>query len=395
MISFDEAFELVRSQARPISTERIALADAAGRVLSEAIQARVASPPATVAAMDGFAVRQADLDAGLRDLRIIGESFAGDPENMSIGSGECVRIFTGAPLPDGADRVIIQEVVTRRGTVAQITGPLSAGRHVRSQGSDFVAGETVLCAGRVLDPRALVAAAAADAGHMWVWRRPRISIVSTGDELVAPGEARGRPGAIPDSVSPGVAALAASWGAEIVARHRLGDEPKALAAAAAEALAGSDLVVVTGGASVGERDHAKTMFSALDLRLLFAKVAVKPGKPVWFGRAQGKLVLGLPGNPTAALVTARLLVAPLVCGLAGRSPAEACRWHRRPLATAIEACGDRETFIRGRRNGETIQPLQRQGSDDQKALATADVLIRRRASAPAAHPGDIVEFLDF
>lgn len=395
MITFDEAVQLVLAESKPLGTERIALIDAAGRVSAEAIQARVDSPPATVSAMDGYAVRQADLDAGLRRLRIIGESFAGDAGKMSIGPGECLRIFTGGPLPDGADRVVIQEIVQRSGDSAEIASPFSASRHIRSQGSDFAAGETVLCPGRFLDPRALVAAAAADVNRIWVWRRPRITILSTGDELVEPGDARACPGAVPESISLGIAALAEFWGANVVARRRLRDEPTTLAKAAAEAVASSDLVVITGGASTGERDHAKTMFSPAGLHLLFAKVAIKPGKPVWLGRAQGKLVLGLPGNPTAALVTARLLLAPLISGMAGRPAAEACHWHEAPLSIALEACGERETFFRGRQIGSAVQPLQRQGSDDQKALATADVLIRRRAGAPAAAAGEPVEILHF
>jgi molybdopterin molybdotransferase len=385
----------VREAARPIASEELPLAAAAGRILAEAVVARVDSPPATVSAMDGYAVLQADLDGGQTRFRVVGESFAGAAQVPAIAPGECLRIFTGAPLPAGADRVIIQEVVQREGDEALMAGPLSSGRHVRAQGSDFIAGDTLLPAGRTLDPRALVAAAAADSGTVPVWRRPRIAILGTGDELVEPGAAASRPGTIPESVSFGVAALAELWGGEILERLRLRDEPAVLEREAARALAASDLVVVTGGASVGERDYAKAMFAPLGLDLLFAKVAIKPGKPVWLGRAQGKLVLGLPGNPTSAMVTARLLLAPLVAGLAGRDPAQALRWRAAPLVDAIGACGDRETFWRGCWDGDAIRPLSNQDSGAQKALAAADVLIRRRAGALAAQASDRIEIIDF
>ena len=381
--------------ARPLGTEQVPLAAAAGRILAEPIRAQVDSPPATVSAMDGYAVRQADLDAGLTRLRVMGESFAGAAGGQAIHTGECLRIFTGAPLPQGADRVVIQEVIQREGDQAVIVGPLSSGRHVRAQGSDFAAGETLLPAGRLLDPRALVAAAAADLGTLPVRGRPRLTILGTGDELVEPGQAAARPGTIPESVSFGVAALAKLWGGEVIGRVRLRDDPAALERAAAQALASSDLVVVTGGASVGERDYAKAMFAPVGLDLRFAKVAIKPGKPVWLGQAQGKLVLGLPGNPTSALVTARLLLAPLIAGLAGRDPAAALGWRAAPLADGIGPCGDRETFARGRWNGDAVEPLSNQDSGAQKALAAADILIRRRPGAPAAAAGDTVEIIDF
>jgi len=385
----------VLEAARPLGTEQVPLSAAAGRILAEPVVARVDSPPADVSAMDGYAVRQADLEAGLTRLRVAGESFAGAAGGQTIGSGEALRIFTGAPLPAGADRVVIQEVVEREGGEAVIAGPLSSGRHVRTRGSDFAAGDTLLEAGRRLDPRALVAAAAADLDQVAVHRRPAITIIGTGDELVEPGEAAGRPDTIPESVSFGVAALAELWGGEVVRRARLRDDPQALEQAAARALAASDLIVVTGGASVGERDYAKAMFASAGLELIFAKIAIKPGKPVWLGRAAGKLVLGLPGNPTSALVTARLLLAPLVAGLAGRDAAAALGWRTAPLAQGIGPCGDRETFARGQWRGDAVAPLSNQDSGAQKALAAADVLIRRRPAAPAAAAGETVEIIDF
>ena len=222
-----------------------------------------------------------------------------------------------------------------------------------------------------------------------------LSILGTGDELAEPGKARGDPAAIPESVSLGIAALAGAWGATIVGRARLRDDLDAMIAAAAEALARSNLVVVTGGASVGERDFAKPAFEAHGLELIFSKVAIKPGKPVWLGRAADKLVMGLPGNPTSALATARLLLAPLLAGLCGRDPAEALHWRRLPLAGPLGPCGDRETFVRARWEGEAALPLTNQDSSAQKTLADAELLIRRPVAAPAATAGEIVDVLDF
>ncbi|MDO9245130.1 MAG: molybdopterin molybdotransferase MoeA, partial [Phenylobacterium sp.] len=269
------------------------------------------------------------------------------------------------------------------------------GRHVRAAGCDFRAGDELLAAGLRLTPQRLIAAAAADQSELAVVARPRVMILSTGDELHEPGQGPGGGASIPESVSFGLAALVRAWGGEVVGRRRLGDDLSLLQAAAGEALQAADLVVVTGGASVGQRDYAKVMFAPFGLDCVFAKVAIKPGKPVWLGRAGGKLVVGLPGNPTAALVTARLLLAPLVAGLGGQAPDRALAWRRAPLTEALEACGDRETFVRGQRLAAGVAPLSDQDSSSQRALALADVLIRRRPGDLAAAIGDRVEVLEF
>lgn len=394
MIGFDEALERLASVARPAGTERVPLAEAHGRVLSTPVIARLDSPASDTSAMDGYAVREADFAIPAR-LRVIGESFAGRGFDGAVSAGECVRIFTGAPMPQGADRVIMQEVVRREGDLAIFDHALGGGRHVRPQGSDFRRGDELLPAGRRLDPRAMVAAAGADVAEVEVHARPTVIVLGTGDELAEPGQATGRPGTIPESVSFGVAGMAGAFGAEVVDRLRLPDEPEALEAAAAGALDRADLVVVTGGASVGEKDYARAMFAASGLELIFSKVAIKPGKPVWLGRAQGRLVLGLPGNPTSAMVTARLFLAPLLAGLAGEAPAAALRWRPAPLARELPPCGERETFHRAVWTGAGVEPVSNQDSSAQKALAAADVLIRRRAGAPSVPAGDMVETLAF
>jgi molybdopterin molybdotransferase len=395
MIAFDEAVRLVAEAGRPLGSERVAIAEAHGRVLAAPVEAQVRAPPCDTSAMDGYAVKDADLAELPARLAVAGASYPGGGFDGAMAAGTCVRLFTGAPVPAGADRVVIQENVVRDGDFAVIAEAPGAARHIRRRGSDFELGDRLLESGRRLDPRALVAAAGGDLAEVEVWRRPRLIVLATGDELVDPGAARSQVGAIPESVAIGVTALADAWGAEPVGRRRLRDELPAMETAAAEALEVADLVVVTGGASVGERDHAKAMFAPAGLELLFSKVAVKPGKPVWLGRAQGRLVMGLPGNPTSALVTARLLLAPLIAGLTGRDPAEALRWREAALSDALGPCGERETFVRAAAERGCVRPLANQDSSAQRMLAAADLLIRRPAGATAAKVGDRVEVLEF
>lgn len=394
MIDFDTAQARLTDVAEPLGSEKVAIAAAHGRILAEPVVAAVASPPADSSAMDGYAVRERDLASLPASLRVAGEALPGRAFEGAVEPGTCVRIFTGAPVPAGADRVVIQEVVRREGPLAWFESALGAGRHIRAAGSDFLAGEVLLHAGERLGPRQLVAAAAADRSEVVVHRLPRIVILATGDELAAPGTARERPGAIPESVSFGVAAMARSWGGEVIGSRRLADDLPRLEAAGAEALEQSDLAVVTGGASVGERDFAKRLFGQA-LELVFAKVAIKPGKPVWLGRARGRLVLGLPGNPTSAMVTARLFLAPLLSGLSGSRPGAALGWRELPLAQPVGATGERETFARARLEDDAARLLSNQDSSAQRALADSDLLIRLAAGAPALGAGASVPALDF
>lgn len=395
MISFDEAVERIRTAASPMGTQAVAIAEAAGRVLAVPVIAGIDSPRRDVSAMDGYAVREADLGPLPARLAVRGESFAGAAWRGKVGPGECVRIFTGAPVPTGADRVVIQEQVRREDGVAVIDGPPGAARHIRKRGSDFCRGEQLLDRGRLLDGRAIVAAAGGDVARVEVFARPQVAILSTGDELAEPGTAAELADAVPDSVSLGVAAMIAKWGAHVVSRERAGDQLDRLEQAAARAAASADLVVVTGGASVGEKDFAKAMFEPAGLEIIFSKVSIKPGKPAWLGRAAGKLVIGLPGNPTSALVTARLLLAPLLCALSGRDAAEALRWRRAALASPLPRCGQRETFHRARWRGEAVEALGFQDSGAQRALAQAEVLVRQPAGSPPLAAGALVDMLDF
>lgn len=395
MIGFEEAIELIDHAARPVGQEKVAIGAVARRVLSKPVIARIASPRCDVSAMDGYAVREADLDAFPARLQVVGEAFAGEGWDGEIGPGECARIFTGAPVPTGTDRVVIQENIRREGKYAVVDEHPGSARHIRKYGGDFEVGDELLAAGRPLDPRAVVAAAAADVAEIDVFIRPCVHVLSTGDELAEPGTAAATKVAVPESVSFGVAALAEQWGARLAGRSRVRDDLPSMEKAAAEAAKGADLVIVTGGASVGEKDFARTMFEPLGLQLIFSKVAIKPGKPVWLGRAGDTLVMGLPGNPTSALVTARLLLAPLLCRLGGRNAGDALRWRYKPLGSPLMACGPRETFHRGRWTGGSVKILSNQDSSAQKELAQADLLIRQRSDAPAQQVGDTVEVLDF
>ncbi|WP_057884170.1 molybdopterin molybdotransferase MoeA [Tsuneonella troitsensis] len=390
MISFDQAMRHIADVARPIGSETVPLSRAAGRTLSAAVVAQVDSPPADCSAMDGYAVREADLPGS---LRVMGKSFAGRGFDRPLEPGCAVRIFTGAPVPHGADRVIIQERAEPAGDRVIVPLLTDEASHIRRRGSDFRAGQALLGAGTVLTPRALVAAAAADRGEVDVWRKPRVVVLATGDELAQPGQARDRPGAIPESVSYGVAALVNQSGGQTVAIRRLGDNIEDLERAAGEALADADLIVVTGGASVGEKDFAKRMFEMHGLELLFSKVAIKPGKPIWLGRARERLILGLPGNPTSAMVTARLMLVPLVTGISGGSPAHA--WEDLPLAGDLAPCGERETFTRGRWTAAGVVPLHNQDSSAQHALVEADYLIRSLPHCPVRRVGETIQALSF
>jgi molybdopterin molybdotransferase len=393
MVAFDEACRRIGELAAPLGVETVALDAAAGRILAEPVTATRNAPPCAVSAMDGYAVREADLRCR-QAMPVVGEAFAGRGFDGALPAGACVRIFTGAPLPEGADRVVIQEIVRREARTALLIAAPGEARHVRRAGSDFRAGEVLLDPGAALTPQALVAAAAADVDAIVAYRRPRIAILSTGDELAAPGQAGTIPGAVPESVSLGVAALAQAWGGTVVARRRLPDDLPALIAAAGEAFDAADVVVATGGASVGDMDFAHAMFEPFRLEPVFAKVAIKPGKPVWLARAAGRLVVGLPGNPSAALVTARLFLAPLIAGLAGRAPQDAWRWRTAALTAGLCA-GERETFVRARSGPYGAAPLPNQDSSAQRTLAAADLLIRLRPEHGRLAPGARVEVLDF
>jgi molybdopterin molybdotransferase len=389
-LDFDTAITRMATVAAPLGQERVALADAAGRILAKPVLARLDSPRADLAAMDGYAV----CGAQVARLKIVGDSFPARPFRGAIGPGEAVRIFTGAPMPDGADRVIVQELAVRHGDEVAI--PAAEGRrHVRPRGSDFAASQALLPVGRRLDARAMLVAAAADAATLTVWRQPRVFILATGDELSTPGLAGGGALSIPDSTSLAIAALAIEWGATISGMALVPDDIDTIEAQARTAMARADILVVTGGASVGDRDFSREALGALGLDRVFAGVAIKPGKPAWYGQAGGTQVLGLPGNPTAALVTARLFLAPLLCLLTGRPANAALGWRPAALGAPLGDTGNRESFLCGDWNGSAVRALDRQAASSQASLAISNVLIRRARDAAAEPTGASAMILDF
>lgn len=394
MISFDQAQALLAGAITPLNSEDVPLADCAGRVLAAPVHAALSAPRHDVSAMDGYALACEQAAVGAR-YRVIGESTAGGAPPPAVGPDEAVRIYTGAAIPPGADGVVIQENCGRDGETMTIVQPFGPARHVRRAGADFAAGDLLLPAGRRLDPLAMVSLAAADHPTARVHRAPTLALIATGDELAPPGSAAARPAAIPESVSFGVAALAAEHGAQVVARFSGADDLAALETIAGHALDTADVVVVTGGASVGERDFAKPMFAPHGLELLFAKVAIKPGKPVWIGRAQGRWVIGLPGNPTSAMVTARLFLVPLLVALQGGDPVTRLDWMNLPLAAPISATGDRETFARAMWQGDGLLALGNQDSGVQGALSSAQWLIRCPADGSAREAGEMVSALRY
>lgn len=392
IVSFDEAQRILAEVVQPLAGQRVALSDAAGRVLAEPLLARNDAPRRAVSAMDGYAVAN-ETTRPEQSLRLIGESRAGAGFAGHVGAGEAVRIFTGAPMPEGTDRCIMQEYAHVEGGRVRFAAGYGPGWHVRAAASDFRAGELLLAAGTLLSPQAMIAAAAADVASVAVAAQPRMTIIATGDELAAPGSAHLHRDAVPESVSLGVAAMARLHGALVTQRLTGIDDLATLSALAGEALAHSDLIVVAGGASVGDRDFAKPMFADNGLDLLFSKVAIKPGKPVWIGRADGKWVAGLPGNPTSAMVTARLFLLPLLARLQGRAISDAMRWRTLPLAGPLAATGTRETFVRARWDDAGLTPLANQDSGAQAALAAADWLIRCPPGQPARGAGETVTAL--
>ncbi|MES2903339.1 MAG: molybdopterin molybdotransferase MoeA [Pseudomonadota bacterium] len=390
-ISLDQAWGIIAAAVMPLKSEMVGFSDAAGRVLSAPVVATFDSPQSNVSMMDGYAVHDAMADD---TLDVVGVSAAGSRFDGKIVAGQAVRIFTGAAVPEGAERIMIQEHVTTDGDRITILEPTIGPTFVRAIGSDFRAAECVVAAGTLLTPGALVAAAGAGIAQVSVTRRPRVATIATGDELRAVGAAPEHD-SIPDSIGPGLAAMLGAMGADVVGHGLLGDDLGALERAAAEAVAVADLVVVTGGASVGERDHAKAMFAPLGLELLFSKVAIKPGKPVWLGRVGETLIMGLPGNPGSALVTARLLLAPLVAGLLGQQRPSPLDWIDLPLGAAISATGERETFLRATFADGKLIPVANQDSGAQRALGEATWLIRCPAGQSARVENELVSALAF
>ncbi len=373
LITIAEARQRVLSAARPLGTERVAIHEARNRVLAVDLRAAGDVPPFACSAMDGYAVVPGD--AG-RTLTVIGESRAGTPSATALGDGSAIRISTGGAIPDGATAVIPQENVEVRNGTILTQAEVAFGDHLRGAGEDMRSGEAVLRAGKLLGAADLGAAVSAGAAELTVHRRPRAQVLCTGDELRAPGEPLG-PGEIHNSNAPMLDALAAAEGAIVGAAQRLPDDRAATEAGLASALETADVVIISGGVSVGPHDHVKAALAELGVEELFWRVALQPGKPTWFGRRGAVLVFGLPGNPVSAVVTFSLFVRPALAALQGRTE-EPLLEPEAVLGTSVRRNPDREQAVRvrlERRNGQLVaMPTGPQGSHIVTSLLGADAL---------------------
>lgn len=388
--SVDEARARMLAWVETLPTETVALADALGRTLAEDIQALRDQPPYAGSAMDGWAMRAADTPGA---LRIAGESAAGAPFAGEIAVGEAVRIFTGAALPAGADAVVIQENAQRDGD--QVTVPAApVGDYVRPAGCDFRGGERLLERGMRLDPWRLSLAAAGGRGEVRVAQRPQVSFLSTGAEIIDPGATPG-PFQIFDAGTVALVALARQWGAEAKRLKPVRDDVEATIAAVRDEAC--DLLVTVGGASVGDHDLVKPALGALGLELAVETINIRPGKPTWFGRlADGRRVLGLPGNPASSLVCAELFLWPVLMAMQG-APATPGLVAAR-AGRAFPANGAREHWMRARLTSDADGVIRAEAFADQDSslvsvFAIADALVRRPAGAPPLAIGEAIEAL--
>lgn len=391
LLPVEDALTSILSGVSRLGQESVCLQEAAGRTLAADLAARRDQPPVAVSAMDGYALRAADLASAPAVLRLVGVSAAGRGFDGVLGEGEAVRIFTGARLPRGADAVQMQEKAAHDGATVTILDPVCAGRHVRAAGVDFRAGAVLLRKGARLSPAAIALAAAMNHVRVPVARPPRVVILATGDELVEPGREPG-PDQIVASNHIGVAALARDAGAQPTLAPIAPDDPTRLAAALRDALESRpDVLVTIGGASVGDYDLVRQALADVGMELDFWRIAMRPGKPLAFGRIGATRVLGLPGNPVSALVTARLFLVPLLRAMqgdpaAGDDPSRPAR-----LGCDVGPNDERQDYLRARavwnESGWIVTPLPMQDSSVLRALAGSDALLLRAPHAPAAAAG--------
>ena len=399
-LTVDEALARILDGVAPTPAEAVAIEAAHRRTLASPLAALITQPPFDASAMDGYAVRAADVTHLPATLELIGEAAAGHPFAGTASRGQAVRIFTGAPLPAGTDAVVIQEnaIQERAGPdTAKVTvrdGSVDKS-NVRHRGFDFREGEVLLQAGRRLGPREIALAAAMGHGQVSVRRPPRVAILSTGDELVAPGMRPG-PGQIISSNHLGIAALAEAAGAEVQLLGIARDTRESLDRHFAEA-EGADVIVTIGGASVGDHDLVGPVLQARGMALSFWKIAMRPGKPLMFGQLGAARVLGLPGNPVSSLVCSRIFLVPLLRALLGE-PAHAQHPVQARAAVPLDANGPRQHYMRatttpGSDGLALVTPVRSQDSSLLAPLAEADCLLVRPSMAPAVPAGTPVPIL--
>ncbi|MCB1329031.1 MAG: molybdopterin molybdotransferase MoeA [Maritimibacter sp.] len=388
MISVAEALDRLFALATPTGTETVPLAEAGGRVLAEPVIARRDQPPFAASAMDGYALKSVEADPGAM-FKVIGEARAGTRFEGRVGAGQAVRIFTGAPVPDGADRVVIQEDVSRTGDLITLARTLDAGPYIRPAAMDFAAGDR-LDAPRLLGPRDLALIAAMNAGTVTVARRPEVALIATGDELVMPGEDPG-PDQIIASNAFGLKAMLEAAGARARLLPIARDDEASLKTVFGLA-AGADLVVTIGGASVGDHDLVGPVAAELGMDQSFYKVAMRPGKPLMAGRLGGAAMVGLPGNPVSALVCGQVFLVPMLRAMLGLGAAPAPR-RRATLAEDIPANGPREHYMRAVVDADGIRLLPAQDSALLSILARSNALLLRPVDDPARAAGSTVDYL--
>ncbi|MBX3593067.1 gephyrin-like molybdotransferase Glp [Sphingomonas sp.] len=388
LLSVDDAQRRLFGLMPPVAREQAALHDAAGRWTATPLAAMRTQPDRALSAMDGYAIRFADLPG---PWTVVGESAAGRPLSQVIGDREAARIFTGAALPDGADTILVQEDGVRDGAQLRLSGdgPGRVGAHVRMAGLDFRTGDPLIDAGMRLTPARVALAAAAGHARLPVRRRLRVAIVATGDELRPAGSPLA-PGQLPESNGTMLAALLADLPVDTIDLGILPDRLDALTSAFRAVDA--DLLITTGGASVGDHDLVRPALKAAGADIDFWRVAIRPGKPMMAGRMRDVIVVGLPGNPVSAFVTAHVFARPLVahlCGAADPLP----RLARAPLADALAANGPRADYMRAVHGPGGVGPAALQDSSMLRTLAAADCLIVRPPHAPAAAAGEMVDIL--
>ena len=395
MLSVEEALDRIVGAFTPLPAEVVGLSEGLGRVLAEDIHSRVTQPPKDVSAMDGYAVRAEDVKEAPARLEVVGEVAAGGDCDLDLQPGQAARIFTGAPLPAGADSIVIQENTERVGTIVTVSKSAPAGHYVRPAGLDFRAGELGIAAGTVLTSRDIGLAAAMNHPWLRVRRRPRIAVLATGDEVVLPGEPLGE-NQILSSNGFSLAAFITANGGEPLHLGIAPDDRTVLSGLLGEA-AGADLLVTCGGASVGKHDLVQGALLDEGMALDFWKIAMRPGKPLMFGRLGQTPVLGLPGNPVSSLVCALLFLRPTIAAMLGRRAAEA------PLEAAVLGADlgendERQDYLRARlvldaQGRRLATPFQRQDSSMLATLARADCLVVREPHAPPAKAGDPVRIV--
>ena len=394
LVPVAEVQAAIVSGVEPLDAETVSIFEAAGRVLAEDLRAKLTQPPFAASAMDGYAVRAADIASIPACLKVIGRSAAGHGFNGEVGAGEAVRIFTGAPVPAGADTIVIQENTKAAGDgTVEILEPASLGEYVRPQGYDFSEGEILLAAGIELQSRQLMLAAAMNHATVPVRRKPIVAVLANGDELVQPGQSPAADQII-SSIPAGMKAAIAAWGGEPVLLDLARDSKESLAACVRDAQK-ADVLLTIGGASVGEHDLVRGTLEDMGARFEVLRVAMRPGKPAMFGFLGNQRILSMPGNPASAIICARVFLKPLLDRFLGRSRRDEPRTVR--LAVPVEANGEREHYMRAQLSEDGVAPIGDQDSSLMNAFAKADCLLVRPARGPALPAGTLVPVipLDF